>query len=205
MAATMKLHWSPKSPYVRKVMVCAYELGLTPRLELVRSVAAMLKPNPAIMADNPLSKIPTLVREDGGTLFDSVVICEYLNDIAGGQLFPREGAAKWQALRWHALGDGLLDALILWRNEREREAPLQPLVDAFELKTRACLKLLDEEAQALGQAPLTIGSITMGCALGYLDYRFEAFGWREQAPRLAAWYATLQARPSFQNTEAIDG
>ncbi|MDM0056455.1 glutathione S-transferase family protein [Variovorax fucosicus] len=205
MAATMKLHWSPKSPYVRKVMVCAYELGLTPRLELVRSVAAMLKPNPAIMADNPLSKIPTLVREDGSTLFDSVVICEYLNDIAGGQLFPREGAAKWQALRWHALGDGLLDALILWRNEREREAPLQPLVDAFELKTRACLKLLDEEAQALGQAPLTIGSITMGCALGYLDYRFEAFGWREQAPRLAAWYATLQARPSFRNTEAIDG
>ena len=205
MAATMKLHWSPKSPYVRKVMVCAYELGLTPRLELVRSVAAMLKPNPAIMADNPLSKIPTLVREDGATLFDSVVICEYLNDIAGGQLFPREGAAKWQALRWHALGDGLLDVLILWRNEREREAPLQALVDAFELKTRACLKLLDEEAQALGQAPLTIGPITMGCALGYLDYRFEAFGWREQAPRLAAWYVPLQARPSFKNTEAIDG
>jgi len=205
MAATMKLHWSPKSPYVRKVMICAHELGLTPRLELVRSVAAMLKPNPAIMADNPLSKIPTLVREGGGTLFDSVVICEYLNDLAGGLLFPQEGEAKWQALRWHAFGDGLLDALILWRNEREREAPLQPLVDAFELKVRGCLRLLDEEAQALGQAPLSIGSITIGCALGYLDYRFSSFAWREQAPRLAAWYATLQARPSFKATEAIDG
>ena len=74
----MKLHWSPKSPYVRKVMICAHELGLVDRLELVRSVAAMLKPNARLMQDNPLSKIPTLVLEDGFTLFDSVVICEYL-------------------------------------------------------------------------------------------------------------------------------
>jgi glutathione S-transferase len=205
MAATMKLHWSPKSPYVRKVMVCAHELGLLPRLELVRSVAAMLKPNPAIMADNPLSKIPTLVREDGSTLFDSVVICEYLDDLAGGTLFPKADEAKWQALRWHAFGDGLLDGLILWRNEREREQPLQALVDAFELKTRASLKLLDAEAQALSKAPLSIGTITIGCALGYLDYRFGKFGWREQAPRLAAWYATLAERPSFRSTEAVDG
>ena len=205
MAAKMKLHWSPKSPYVRKVMVCAHELGLVGRLELVRSVAAMLKPNPAIMADNPLSKIPTLVREDGSTLFDSVVICEYLDDMAGGELFPRQGGAKWQALRWHAFGDGLLDALILWRNEREREVPLEALVDAFEMKTRASLELLDAEAQALAAAPLSIGSITIGCALGYLDYRFESLGWRQQAPRLAAWYATLRARPSFHSTEAVDG
>jgi glutathione S-transferase len=205
MAATMKLHWSPKSPYVRKVMVCAHELGLVGRLELVRSVAAMLKPNPAIMADNPLSKIPTLVREDGSTLFDSVVICEYLNALGGGSLFPREGEARWQALRWHAFGDGLLDALILWRNEREREAPLQQLVAAFELKTRAALKLLDAEASALGAAPLSIGTITIGCALGYLDYRFGSVGWREQAPKLAAWYATLSQRPSFQATGAVDG
>jgi glutathione S-transferase len=205
MAATMKLHWSPKSPYVRKVMICAHELGLVDRLELVRSIAAMQKPNPAIMADNPLSKIPTLVREDGSTLFDSVVICDYLNDLAGGTLFPRQGDAKWQALRWHALGDGLLDALILWRNEREREAPLKALLDAFELKTRACLARLDEEAQALGEAPLSIGQVTIGCALGYLDYRFGALGWREQAPRLASWYATLSRRPSFKATEAVDG
>ena len=88
----MKLHWSPKSPYVRKVMICAHELDLVPRLKLVRSVAAMLKPNPDIMRDNPLSKIPTLVLDDGTTLFDSIVICEYLNDLAGGPLFPHEGA-----------------------------------------------------------------------------------------------------------------
>jgi hypothetical protein len=80
----------------------------------------MLKPNPEIMRDNPLSKIPTLVLDDGTALFDSIVICEYFNDLAGGPLFPQEGARKWQALRWHAFADGLLEILILWRNEREK-------------------------------------------------------------------------------------
>ena len=205
MSATMKLHWSPKSPYVRKVMICAHELGILPKLELVRSVAAMLEPNPSLMADNPLSKIPTLVRADGSTLFDSIVICEYLNDLAGGTLFPPQGDARWQALRWQAFGDGLLDILILWRNEREREYPLEALLDAFELKTRASLKLLDTEAEALGSAPFSIGHVTLGCALGYLDYRFGVLGWRELAPRLADWFATLRDRPSFQATEPVDG
>lgn len=204
-ATTMKLHWSPKSPYVRKVMVCAHELGLVERLELERSVAAMLKPNPRLMQDNPLSKIPTLVLGDGRTLFDSVVICEYLNELADGPLFPRRGADKWHALRWHALGDGLLDALILWRNERERDVPLQPLIDAFELKTRASLAVLDAEAAELAAAPFTIGHVAIACALGYLDYRFDAWSWRSRAPRLAAWAAEVAARPSLQHTEPIDG
>ena len=201
----MKLHWSPKSPYVRKVMVCAHELQLLDQLELVRSVATMLKPNARLIQDNPLSKIPTLVLKDGSTLFDSVVICEYLNDLAGGALFPRQGAAKWQALRWHAFGDGLLDALILWRNERERELPLQVLMDAFDVKTRAALRLLDNEAQALGDAPFCIGHIAVGCALGYLDYRFHALGWRGLAPRLADWYGLTAQRPCLAATEPDEG
>jgi len=202
---TMKLHWSPKSPYVRKVMICAHELDLLDRLELVRSVAAMLKPNERLMKDNPLSKIPTLVLDDGFTLFDSIVICEYLNDLGRGSLFPDQAVDKWQALRWHAFGDGLLDALILWRNEREREVPLKPLIDAFELKTRVSLKQLDDEAQALTETPFSIGHIALGCALGYLDYRFDTLNWRSIAPRLAQWDAELNKRPSFQNTEPIDG
>jgi glutathione S-transferase len=202
---TLKLHWSPKSPYVRKVMICAHELGVVDRLELVRSVAAMLKPNVRLMEDNPLSKIPTLVRDDGFALFDSVVICEYLDDLAQGNLFPKQGADKWQALRWHALGDGLLDALILWRNEREREVPLGTLMEAFELKVRAALKVLDDEAQALAETDLSIGHVTIGCALGYLDYRFDTLGWRAIAPRLAEWQADIARRPSFQSTEPIDG
>jgi glutathione S-transferase len=202
---TLKLHWSPKSPYVRKVMICAHELGVVDRLELVRSVAAMLKPNARLMEDNPLSKIPTLVLDDGFALFDSVVICEYLDDLAQGSLFPKQGADKWQALRWHALGDGLLDALILWRNEREREVPLGTLMEAFELKARAALKVLDDEAQALAETDLSIGHVTIGCALGYLDYRFDTLGWRAIAPRLAEWQADIARRPSFQSTEPIDG
>lgn len=205
MSGALTLHWSPKSPYVRKVMVCAHELGIVHRLELVRSVAAMAKPNPAIMAVNPLSKIPTLVREDGPPLFDSVVICEYLDDLAGGSLFPTRGEERWQALRWHALGDGLLDALILWRNERERAVPLQALLDAFALKARASLELLDAQAQALEAAPFSIGQVTVGCALGYLDYRFDAFGWRAQAPRLARWFTAVGERPSFAATAPADG
>ena len=196
----MKLHWSPKSPYVRKVMVCVHELQVQEQLELVRSVAAMLKPNPQIMRDNPLSKIPTLVLDDGSTLFDSVVICEYLNDKAGGPLFPRDGAARWQALRWHALGDGLLDALILWRNEREREQPLAAVIDAFDLKTRSVLALLEAEVEQLGRSPFSIGHVALGCALGYLDYRFDGLGWRQLAPALAAWDRQLGARPSFVAT-----
>ena len=186
-------------------MVCAQELGLVERLELVRSVAAMRKPNQRLMQDNPLSKIPTLVLADGFVLFDSVVICEYLNELGAGPLFPKQGADKWQALRWHAFGDGLLDALILWRNERERDVPLKDLIDAFELKAHAALKQLDDEAQALNDTPFSIGHVAVGCAMGYLDYRFDALGWRAIAPRLAEWYAQTRTRASFRNTEPTDG
>lgn len=201
----LQLHWSPKSPYVRKVMVCAHELQVTDRIERVRSVAAMLKPNPVLMQDNPLSKIPTLVLEDGTRLFDSVVICEYLNDLVDGPLFPSRGTPRWQALRWHAFGDGLLEVLILWRNERERQQPLQTLIDAFELKTRASLAVLEQEVDALSAAPFGIGHVALGCALGYIDYRFEAFGWRRHAPALATWHGALMQRASFVSTEPVEG
>lgn len=201
----LQLHWSPKSPFVRKVMVCIHELGMDIEVEKIRSVAAMLKPNAALMRDNPLSKIPTLLLDDGSTLFDSVVICEYLNDRANGHLFPASGPEKWQVLRWHALGNGLLDALILWRNEREREQPLQALMDAFGLKTKAVLSQLDAEVNDLAAAPISIGTVTIGCALGYLDYRFEDFGWRDHAPALAAWFAVWRQRPSFVLTEPAEG
>jgi len=198
----MKLHWSPKSPYVRKVLVCAHELGLSDRLELVRSVAAMTVPNEVLMRDNPLSKIPTLVLDNGHTLFDSVVICEYLNDLAGGSLFPA-GETKWQNLRWHAFADGLLDVLILWRNERDRSDAQRSdeLIAAFALKTRASLQQLENEAAQLRDAAWGMGHLTLGCALGYLDFRFGDLDWRAQAPELAQWYEATAARPSFKATE----
>ncbi|MCJ0761613.1 glutathione S-transferase family protein [Variovorax terrae] len=201
----MKLHWSPKSPYVRKVMVCAHELALTERIELIRSVAAMLRPNERLMQDNPLSKIPTMVLDDGSTLFDSTVICEYLDTLAGGnRLFPTSPEYRWPALRWHALGDGLLDVLILWRNEREREIPLASLMMAFDLKTRTTLSLLDREVSQLKRAPFSIGHVAIACALGYVDYRFDALGWRDIAPRLESWYDELRERPSLAMTTPRD-
>ena len=201
----LQLHWSPKSPFVRKVMICIHELGIDHEVGRIRSVAAMLKPNATLMQDNPLSKIPTLLLEDGTALFDSVVICEYLNDHAKGSLFPAGGSDKWQAQCWHALGNGLMDALILWRNEREREVPLPALMQAFEHKVGATLEMLEAQVPELTSAPLSIGTVTLACALGYLDYRFDALGWRLRAPALGGWFAVWQQRPSFVLTEPVEG
>jgi glutathione S-transferase len=201
----MKLHWSPKSPYVRKVMIIIEELKAQTDIELVRSVAAMTQPNQSLMIDNPLSKIPTLVLNSGKSLFDSVVICEFLNDLYEGDFFPTLGVEKWTALRWHAYGDGLLDALILWRNEREREVPLESLMRAFEIKVLATLELLENETSEINTSKFTIGIVSIVCALGYLDYRFDALKWRSVAPHLSKWYQVIQERPSVKLTEPVEG
>jgi len=205
MNAAMKLHWSPRSPFVRKVMIFAHETGLAGRLERVRTVVAMTRPNAALMRDNPLGKLPTLVLDDGRALFDSAVICEYLDGLhAGARLFPQAGQPRWEALRWQALGDGLLDNLVLWRNAREWQAPQQDLLDAFALKTRAALALLEKEAAALEAAAFGIGHIAILCVLGYLDYRFAGFGWRAAQPRIAAWFTAQSQRPSVRMTAPVD-
>lgn len=195
----MKLHWSPRSPFVRKVMVFAHETGLADRIECVRTVVAMKSPNADLMRDNPLSKLPTLIIDGTRALFDSVVICEYLDSLhAGTPLFPREETERFRALRWHALGDGLLDLLILWRNERERP-PLQQspeLLAAFEQKFRATLLLIDREAGELGTAPFGIGHIAIGCGLGYIDFRFADLNWRGSHGGSAGWFAEFAKRPS---------
>lgn len=204
----MKLHWSPRSPFVRKVMVFAHETGLAPKIERVRSVVAMTKPNAALMRDNPLSKIPTLVTDDGTILYDSDVICEYLDTLhEGPKFFPPAGPARWQALRWRALGTGLLDALVLWRNERDKpEARQTPeLLAAFQAKLAAVLTHLDGEAAALTATPMNIGHVAIGSALGYLDYRFADANWRNGHAPIAAWFEPVSKRPSFVLTTPGDG
>jgi len=202
----MKLHWSSRSPYVRKVMVAAHELGLADRIERVRNVAAMGAPNPAIMADNPLSKIPTLVLDDGSVLFDSDVIVEYLDHLGGNRLLPPPGPARWDALARQALGSGLMDVLILWRNEREKPAAQQTeaWLAAFATKTQATLDRLEQDADGLSARPFDVGHIALGCALSYLDFRFDGLRWRDGRPALAAWHDTFRQRPSAQATEAVD-
>lgn len=203
----MKLHWSPRSPFVRKVMIVAHETGLADRIARVRSVAVMASPNPAIMADNPLNKIPTLVLDDGSALYDSRVICEYLDGLqGGGKLFPPAGALRFAALRRQALGDGLMDLLVLWRSERSRPvgARSQPLLDAFALKIAAALDALEKDASMLVREPFTIGHVAIGCALSYLDFRFADLNWRDGRPALERWHAGFEARPSAQCTEIVD-
>ncbi len=201
----MKLHWSPRSPFVRKVMIAAHELGLADRIACVRTVAATTKPHAGLMDDNPLSKIPTLVLDDGTVLYDSRVICEYLDGLKGGsKLFPAEPKARMAALRRQALGDGFLDFLLLLRNERERAHPSDAHVSAYTAKRLAVLNAIDKEAGELATTPLTIGHIAIGCALSYLDFRFAAEGWRAAYPRVAGWHAEFGARPSVRATEPID-
>ena len=201
----MKLHWSPRSPFVRKVMVFAHETGLVDRLTCVRTVVAMKAPNAALLPDNPLSKIPTLVLDDGSPLYNSGVICEYLDTLHDqAKLFPAEGAARWAALRRQALGDGFLDFLLLWRHERERSPPSQTLLDAFASKYQATMKSLEREAMALGRTPFGIGHIAIGCGLSYLDFRFPDLDWRDGYPQIATWHASFAQRPSAKATEVVE-
>ena len=203
----MKLHWSPRSPFVRKVMIAAHELGLVGRLDCVRTVVATTRPHAPLMEENPLSKIPTLVLDDGTVLYDSPVICEYLDGLHNGpKLIPAALPARMTALRRQALGDGFLDFLLLWRNERERPAAHQSQVhlSTYAEKRKAILLGLDKEAGELAATPFSIGHIAIGCALSYLDFRFAAEDWRGGHPRIAAWHATFAARPSVRATDPVD-
>jgi len=202
----MKLHWSPRSPYVRKVMVAAHELGLADRINTVRTVVAMAKPALELLPENPLGKIPTLVLDDGTILYDSLVIMEYLDSLAGGgRLVPRDGMARFVELRRHALANGLLDLLILWRNERDKPHPHAPLLDAFAVKAHSALGAIDAEIDAIAATPAGIAQITFAIAGDYMDFRFADLGWRDRAPRFAAWQARFRDRPSMQATPVVDG
>jgi glutathione S-transferase len=203
----MKLHWSPRSPFVRKVMIFAHEVGVAGRIELVRTVVAFTQANRDLMRVNPIGKIPTLVTDEGMVLYDSTVICEYLDTLHGGpRYFPQAPVERWRALRWHALGDNMLDNLILLRSENLRPKAQQSpeTAAALETKIRSCLDFLDGEAAALDKAPIGIGHVGIGGALGYVDFRFPGMAWREGRPRLAAWYGEFSQRPSMRNTLPFD-
>jgi glutathione S-transferase len=202
----MKLHFSPRSPFVRKVMVVLHETGQIGDVQCVTSPVAMDTPNLKLLVDNPLSKLPTLVLEDGTPVFDSRVICEYLSERAGSQIFPAAGPARLLALRRQALADGLMDALLIWRQERAKPAARQTpeWLSAFAVKTQATLAHLETQAATLAQSPFDIGVITIVCALSYLDYRFADLRWRDGCPALAAWHAPLAARASMTSTEPAD-
>lgn len=203
----MKLHWSPRSPFVRKVNIVLEDCGLMDQVEKLRNVAIFAAPpNPDILKDNPLGKIPVLITDDGQTLFDSRVICEYLITLSGREdLLPADPDARIKHLRWQALGDGLTDILLLWRTERGRGPHGDPVIlSAFETKTRAALALLEAESADLTETPFGLGHISVVCALGQLDFRYAGCGWADALPALAAWHADVSTRPSVCATAIID-
>src|SRR6202043_3922482 len=186
--STMKLRHAAASPFVRKVMVVAHEHGLVGRIELVPTTVSPVQANESLAPENPLMKVPSLTTDDGQVLFDSPVICEYLDSLAGGRkLFPAAGAARWSALCQQALGDGILDALILCRYEttRPEDRRWEGWTDGQMKKAHQGLAAAEREGLS---GPRTIGHVAIGCTLGYLDFRFPNDGWRQRHPRLAAWY-----------------
>ena len=209
----MKLRHSPTSPFVRKVMVAAYELGLEGRIERIPTRVAPTQRNDDVVRENPLVKIPALTTDDGLVIYDSPVICEYLDMLSGGgKLFPAAGKPRWLALRQQALGDGILDAGILARYEslRPREFQWQEWIDSQMRKVRGALSALEMECESgefgapAEEAAAPIGQIAIGCALGWLDFRYPSEAWRERHRRLAAWYETFAQRRAMQETAPRD-
>ena len=192
----MKLYSASGSPFARKVLACAIARGIDGQIvvEPVSGEAA------ALVAVNPLGKLPCLVTDDGVALFDSRVICEFLDTV--GNVFPMfpEHGLRFRALRFQALGDGIADAAVLGRGEGSRASdPDRDKVIAVQrTKVARSLDLLEADPPS---THVDIGSLAVACALGYLDFRFAAQPWREGRPKLAAWYETMAKHPCLAQTK----
>lgn len=201
----MKLRYSTTSPYVRKVRILLIETGLDREVELI--LTNPWSPDTDLANDNPLSKVPALVTDDGRHFFDSPVICEYLDSLHGGRKhFPRDGEARWAALRRLALADGMLDAAVSLRIElaMRPEALRWPWwIERQKAVLARGLDLLEADAATLSDLA-DIGEIGVVCLLGYLDFRLPQDAWRPTHPRLAGWYAAVAQRPSVVATAPHD-
>ena len=198
----MKILYSATSPFVRKCLVSAHELGLRTRLELVPVAPHPVKRDPAVVAINPLGKVPALITDEGAVLFDSRVICEYLNTLGDGHLIPASGPARWRALTNQTLADGMLDAAVLTRYETSAR-PESLRWDAWihgQLEKVTCgLAELERRAGEFA-GRIDVGTIAIGCALGYLDLRYASMSWRDRHPATAAWYGAFAQRESMTTT-----
>ena len=198
----MKLYYSPTSPYVRKVTVLAMETGLDAKIERIPASTTPVDQNPDVAKANPLAKVPTLVSDSGEVLFDSRVICEYLDSLHQGAKFFPTGAARWSVLRQQALGDGLLDAALLVRYEdflRPEDKRWSNWADGQMKKVKGALAEIEKLAPGFGDR-VDIGTVSIACALGYLDFRFGDMNWRQYYPQTAAWAAKFFERPSLKST-----
>ncbi|MGC1388051.1 MAG: glutathione S-transferase [Steroidobacteraceae bacterium] len=198
----MKLFYAATSPFVRKCLASAYELGLRERLELMPAAPHPVNRDRTVVASNPLGKIPTLITDDGAVLYDSRVICEYLNAVADGALIPPHGPARWRVLVDQALADGVMDAAVLVRYEsaaRPEQLRWNDWITGQLDKVTCGLAELERRAHGFAER-VDAGTIAVGCALGYLDFRFASLEWREKWPDTAAWFERFAKRESMVAT-----
>lgn len=198
----MKLIHSAASPFVRKVRVLIKELGIEDKVEIVDVATTALATDPTVKAANPLGKIPALVTDDGKAIYDSRVICRYLNDAHGGDFYPED--AIWDVLVLEALIDGVMEAgvAISYENRlRPEEKQFEEWKDAQWGKAISALQHIEASHMDTLNGAVTMPVLGTACALGYLDFRHDARDWRASAPKLTAWYSEFSQRESLQSTK----
>ncbi len=198
----MKLLWSSRSPFARKVMIAAHELGIADSFEVERVVVDAANPNRSVMQINPLGQIPTLILDDGEALHDSAVIIDYLDRHFGGSLVPAEGDGRWSALKLQATADGIMEADLRLLEERKHLSNGHR--DAVAAGMRGKIAKVLDMLETNPPAGLNVGAVALGSALAHLDFRFPDEPWRPGHPRLAAWFEAFAARPSMRATPFVD-
>jgi len=201
----MKLFYSTASPYARKVLVAAREAGVIDQINIISTNANPVDPNQDIVAANPIGKIPTLVLPDGQAIFDSRVICEYVDNLGEKPtMFPVEKNARFAALTLQALGDGILDAALLTRYEtfmRPEELRWEEWTKGQQSKITTSLDFLEQNFSDNFSSALNIGQVTIACALAYIEYRQIIKNWRQAHDKLGQWYDEISKRESLRATE----
>ncbi|CUH79413.1 putative GST-like protein YibF [Tritonibacter multivorans] len=195
----MKLYHSPTSPFVRKVMLVLHETNQLDTVEILNVSTTVIAPDTALAAANPLKKIPALERDSGPTLYDSRVICEYLDDRAGAGLY----AGGWDMKVLEATAEGLMDSAVSMayeRNLRPAEKQWEAWVAGHQGKVLSACSAVESRWMPMLNGPLNIGQIAMGAALSYLDFRHGKCGWRNGNPALTAWFEAFSERPSMVAT-----
>jgi glutathione S-transferase len=197
----VKLYFAAASPYVRKVLVSAIETGLDKKIERMPTKVLPVEPNLDLARDNPLMKVPTLMTDGGEALYDSRVICEYLDSLHDGRkLIPASGGERWRVLRMQALADGILDAGIISRYEMAIRPQEKQWSEWLAGQAKKITQGLDvAEGEALG-GPIDLGQIAIACAIGWLEFRKPIGEIRAGRPKLFKWYDEFAKRPSMQAT-----
>jgi glutathione S-transferase len=205
MPTPMKLYCSKTSPYARKVRIAVEELGLGEQVEEI--IADPFNPPPELLAANPLSKIPTLVTDRGESLPDSQVILDYLTHRKTGLATLSRGAKRWEVLRRTQIADGVIDAAVAIVMEKRRPESIHyiPFLDRQIATIRRALDTLNADAGLLALQTPSVCEITVGAALGYLDFRLPYLEWRKERDALSNWYTVFAQRPSMQKTAPPPG